>query len=430
MQANRQDPMSFEDFQREDLQQFFDLSPLAFIRSDASGRILTVNQAAIDTLAPIFKGRDIRSLRTMFARIAPELNSAIDRFAPASGVICNEYRIEAATRFARQPDRFIEVTLTKLRPDLLTTVITDRTEAVLHQRDLYRRGERMRAIVECLPNSGIFTISRHGRVDGWNQSAETITGLCASEVLGAPFADLLEMVGIDAEPDAQILQRSRDAGWTEFECWVRRRQGGSFWCNSLITTLYTAEGHFDGFSIVARDMTERKASERELRRLAETDPLTEVYNRRSFLDLAQSALSAADKRNSPCAFAMLDIDHFKHLNDAHGHAAGDRALKEFVRCIRLSLRKSDLFGRIGGEEFGVFLDDIEPASADALLDRMRMAVESRTFRYQDKPLRFTVSIGMAMARGGGEALEEIMSRADEALYTAKQNGRNKVICLT
>ncbi|MEM7237234.1 MAG: sensor domain-containing diguanylate cyclase [Pseudomonadota bacterium] len=417
-----------EPFVGGELQRFVDLSPIAMIQSDGPDGIFTANRAAIDILAPVLRGTHVRSLSDILDRVAPELNVLIDAFRGPNGVICREHRIEAATTI-KPPDRFIEVTITKLRPDLFTTVLIDRTEAVLHQRELYRRSERMRAVVECVPNSGIFTLDRNGRIDGWNRSAERLSGLAPHHVIGLSFGGLLAQVGVVEQRESEILAQARRDGWSEVECWVQPRAGSRFWCNSLITALRTVEGEFDGFSIVARDMTERRASERELKRLAETDPLTDVYNRRSFLDLAATSLQSAVDCGASCGFAMLDIDHFKGLNDAFGHAAGDAALKEFVGCIRLGLRKSDLFGRIGGEEFGVFLRDVDPASAAALLERIRMSVEALEVRFNGNRLKLTVSIGFAAVNAEREPLDQVMSRADDALYKAKGAGRNRVALL-
>ncbi|MEM9369812.1 MAG: sensor domain-containing diguanylate cyclase [Pseudomonadota bacterium] len=413
----------------QELQRFVDLAPIAMIQSNGSDGTVYANTAAIEVLAPIIPGAEIRTLAVLFERIAPELNTMIDEFQAASGVVCKDYRLEIASERSESADRFIEVTITKIRPDLYTSVLTDRTEAVLHQRELYRRSERMRAVVECVPNSGIFTLDREARVDGWNKSAERLSGLPAARVIGLPFSGLLGRIGVDQRNEAAILRKVRLDGWSEIECWVYPAHGRRFWCNCLITALRTSDGEYDGFSIVARDMTERRASERELKRLAETDPLTNVYNRRSFLDLAGNAMKTATDRGATCGFAMLDLDHFKRLNDTHGHAAGDAALKGFVQCIRRVLRRSDLFGRIGGEEFGVLLREIDVDSAVALLERIRRAVACSDFQYRNAAFKVSVSIGFALVRSGKETLDDVMSRADTALYDAKRQGRNRVCCL-
>lgn len=164
----------------------------------------------------------------------------------------------------------------------------------------------------------------------------------------------------------------------------------------------------------------------ELRHLAEVDPLTSVFNRRAFLTLLDKAISSAQRTQKPLPVLVLDLDHFKQINDTRGHQGGDDVLRHFVRVAQRCLRKEDVMGRLGGEEFGIFLPNADRAGALAVAERLRALVESTPAHAgAGQPVGLTVSIGVALA-GPGDAPDTALQRADEAMYLAKQYGRNRV----
>lgn len=176
------------------------------------------------------------------------------------------------------------------------------------------------------------------------------------------------------------------------------------------------------------DVTEQKELEQRLVELATHDGLTGLYNRRHFVDLAERELSRAARSHCPVSLCMLDADQFKQMNDEFGHAVGDRALTTLARATRGMLRAQDIFGRLGGEEFGVLLPDTRVEGALAVAERIRRSVEmTQVPTAHSAPVWITVSIGVAQHRPG-ETFEMLMRRADSALYRAKDRGRNRVEC--
>ncbi|HHM8903280.1 TPA: diguanylate cyclase [Pseudomonas aeruginosa] len=174
------------------------------------------------------------------------------------------------------------------------------------------------------------------------------------------------------------------------------------------------------------DISRRKAMEQELRLLASTDTLTGLHNRHSFLHQAELMLKAAERFRHPCVALMLDIDHFKNINDSHGHLTGDRALQRVAETLRQGLREVDLLGRLGGEEFAALLPEVSLDQALDVAERLRAGVEAlRVSNPDGEPLRMTVSIGVALRRDAGDDLESLLVRADSALYQAKSGGRNR-----
>lgn len=172
-----------------------------------------------------------------------------------------------------------------------------------------------------------------------------------------------------------------------------------------------------------RDITERKSLERELLRLAHTDPLTGVANRRRFMDQLELELERRHRSGEPLSVLILDVDHFKKVNDRHGHAMGDSALRHLAELGQGLLRRNDLFGRLGGEEFGILLPGAALAGALEFAERYRQHVED-----QPAPggLSLTISVGVTECLPEDINADQPLARADQALYRAKQGGRNRV----
>ncbi len=160
---------------------------------------------------------------------------------------------------------------------------------------------------------------------------------------------------------------------------------------------------------------------------ATRDPLTLAFNRRYFSERLLSEWAYAKRHRSPCALVAIDADHFKRINDTYGHAAGDYVLKSLVAVGQKVVRKEDLLARVGGEEFMVLARGTERHQAIVLAERIRIAVEQFPFEFGGQKLKITISLGVSTSDDlGVETHEEMSARADEFLYRAKENGRNRV----
>ena len=194
----------------------------------------------------------------------------------------------------------------------------------------------------------------------------------------------------------------------------------------------------DPNELMARCQTQlrRKKYEDQLRdnyhaslTLAVTDPLTGLYNRRYLESHLESLMLRAAQDDKPIGLLALDIDHFKAVNDTHGHAAGDEVLKEFVARIKRSVRGIDMPARIGGEEFVVIMPDSDRETCMAVAERLREAVADSAFAVPglEQPIPVTVSVGVTLSQGASDNPAAAMKRGDEALYVAKNSGRNMVV---
>lgn len=163
----------------------------------------------------------------------------------------------------------------------------------------------------------------------------------------------------------------------------------------------------------------------KLRKMAMTDPLTHLFNRRHLLELAEKEIARSARSGQPLAFLLLDIDHFKSVNDVHGHEAGDRVLLGVTKVMKRQLRSQDYIARWGGEEFLAILPETDLAQAGAIAERLRLAIVEKSCLINGESLSVTVSIGVSEYQPT-EGLNAVVARADAALYRGKQAGRNRV----
>ncbi|WP_024302894.1 sensor domain-containing diguanylate cyclase [Pseudogulbenkiania sp. MAI-1] len=186
------------------------------------------------------------------------------------------------------------------------------------------------------------------------------------------------------------------------------------------------DGMYSGPMWIYRDVTQRKQQEQELFLLATTDPLTGGANRRTFMLRLSEEYARFRRYGTPTSLLILDVDHFKSINDIHGHAAGDKVLKALVGLCRQALRSTDTLGRLGGEEFAVLLPGCPGKNAKDVAEALRLALLSHVLWHEGVPVQVTVSIGIAEFVSGQLDGESVLMRAERALNAAKQAGRNRV----
>lgn len=167
----------------------------------------------------------------------------------------------------------------------------------------------------------------------------------------------------------------------------------------------------------------------EVKNLSITDPLTGLYSRYFFFDQLDRELGRSQRFQHPFSVVMVDLDHFKEFNDRYGHLAGDRLLRLVAETLTSAVRKTDVVGRFGGEEFVILLPHADSKGSMALAERLRELVERTGLRRSDRepPLKITISAGVATYPESGTTLEALLEHADQALYEAKRRGRNQVV---
>ncbi|WP_253434674.1 GGDEF domain-containing protein [Pseudomonas migulae] len=178
---------------------------------------------------------------------------------------------------------------------------------------------------------------------------------------------------------------------------------------------------------IAEDITDKKLMESELHRLATTDVLTQSSNRRHFFDCAHREFELARQQGAPLAFLLLDIDDFKVINDTYGHPEGDNVLQHIAETGRGTLRRGDVFGRIGGEEFAAVFPGCAPDMAMQVAERLQREIQRLSFSHDQQTFGITVSQGLTSLTAEDESVESLFARADAAMYEAKRQGKNRII---
>lgn len=199
--------------------------------------------------------------------------------------------------------------------------------------------------------------------------------------------------------------------------------------NMNISQVIDKRGNFRGYVIIVNDITTNVNLMMELENKAIHDGLTNIYNRRHFISLAERELKILKRNNQFLTLIMLDIDHFKKINDTYGHLKGDEVLTKTVNEIKHQLRPTDIFGRYGGEEFCILLPSTGGIEAQKISERLRKSVSELTFQCKNEDFNITVSLGLYAPKSKNETMTTIINNADKALYIAKDQGRNRTVIL-
>jgi diguanylate cyclase (GGDEF)-like protein/PAS domain S-box-containing protein len=286
--------------------------------------------------------------------------------------------------------------------------------------------QRYAEMVRHVSRFGIYWLDRGGIIRSWNLGAQNITGFDASEVIGKPFAILFpDRVQQEGFP-AKLLSQVHANRHHREEQRRRHVNGSELMVLSTLDSLRSETGEVTGYVEVFLDITEQKARDDQLYTRATRDPLTGVSNRGHFTEVATQEIERARRFSEPLSLLLLDIDHFKSVNDTYGHEVGDQVIILLARTCADFIRKIDTVGRLGGEEFAVLLPRANKEPAYEMAQRLRLKIAEQKILLPHRDFGFTVSIGVASLRPHTRDLAELLRNADTALYKAKRQGRNRV----
>lgn len=310
-----------------------------------------------------------------------------------------------------------------------TGIDEERFDFGQHETLLKTDPQRYAEVVREVSAFGIYLLDRDGLIRSWNRGAENITGFSQAEMIGRPFATLFTDSSQREGIPVQTLQFVRANRHHKDEQPRRRKDGEPLIALCTLDAVRDESGALASFVEVFSDITAAKQRESALYQRATRDALTGLINRGHFTEMAELEIERARRFSEPLSLALLDIDHFKKVNDTYGHDAGDMALVQFAKTCQLAARKIDLVGRIGGEEFVILLPRANKEPAFEMLQRLRVQVmEISVTSAGGSTFGFNVSIGLAALRPHTHDLRELLRNADAALYKAKREGRNRVEC--
>ena len=296
---------------------------------------------------------------------------------------------------------------------------------VLHNKqqenELRHSEERFRLMIEGAPFPIVVCGLEEYSILYCNQLAASFFNVSQEEAMLLKITDFYVVQKERLKLFAELRKKGKVLGR---ELRLKNREGQIFW---VIASAVKMEWFGNPVVMVAiNDISARKKMEEELQRLATTDTLTGILNRRQFFVLGEQEVERSRRYSRELALLLYDIDHFKQVNDTFGHQAGDIVLQELAKLVHAQLRKNDLEGRVGGEEFAILLPETSISEAVVLAERIREIIESVAINIGETSLHITASFGVASVEEADVSLDSVYKRADSALYEAKNAGRNCV----
>jgi diguanylate cyclase (GGDEF)-like protein/PAS domain S-box-containing protein len=424
----------------EALLQFLYIAPIGLAQLRADGEIVMVNPLCAQLLMPLSRDGDLANLFVALADVAPDLRLRAEAFAAASGMVCDAMHLHVdPARSGRRDAQVLSLSLLKLDAERFMAVLGDATQAVRRERELRQSQAWIHTIVTGLTDYALVALDAHGRCCDWNPGVERVTGFTQADVLGAHYALFYPGEAMDPARAADRLREAEHSGWSLDEGWRRRADGTRFWGSCLIAPVSepgaagepagedapdAARGA--GYSLILRDVSERREATDAMRRSLWADHLTGLANRRVLFEAAELEIERWRRAPRALSVVMIDADHFKAVNDRFGHAAGDAVLRHLAAALGATFGAHDTVARLGGEEFVALLPGADTQAAAALAERLCRAVAAQPVRVGEHTIAYTVSAGVATMAPGVAGVDALLQRADAAMYAAKAAGRDRV----
>lgn len=273
-------------------------------------------------------------------------------------------------------------------------------------------------------------LNRKGEHIALNQALASISGSCSEKLIGKKVEEMSNQSGKNIIRDFLMFDANEEV--PDHEVAIGDK---TFYVS--VRPLRDDTGYAIGEMVALTDITKTKKLEqkleetnRKLLHLSRYDALTDVLNARTYYEEAEKKFFLEQETQASCSVLFLDLDHFKRINDTYGHSAGDIVLSSAAKCIKQTCRKNDLIGRVGGEEFSVFLPGTDHSDAMALAEKLRQKIEQMVIDVGESLIKVTASIGIALKSEHHRSFADMQRDADCAMYHAKKSGRNKVFSLS
>ena len=420
----------------EALTQFMYLAPIGLAQTSMSGEIVMINPLSAQLLLPLATDGNLTNLFDALQHVAPDLRALVASFADTHGPVCEALRIQvSAGERGKSDPQVLSLNLLKLDEERLMAVLSDVSLQVKRERQLKQSEAWLNALLVGVTDYALVGLDASGCVDHWNASIGRVTGFECEAVLGQPFSIFYPEGATTPDRVRDRLNEADDNGWSLDDGWRRRADGTQFWGSAMITPVRdrhevaASSGEAaSSYCLVIRDITEQRVASDQHHRAHACDHLTGIANRRAFFGAAELEVERWQRSPRPLSMILFDIDHFKRVNDTHGHPAGDAVLRHLAALLAVTFRLVDVVARVGGEEFAVLLPSTDGEDAAAVADRLRAAIEAQTVDVDGHSIRFTLSGGVASMDASVAGLDALMKRADLALYAAKAAGRNRIEC--
>jgi len=427
-----------------------DATPSISILLDTQGRILNINQAGLTHLVMTQDSAVGQDVFSLFPEPLAQIRRSVFQSVLDTGQItdyedCRDGRLFA---FRIVPVKELQERITKVA--IFAEDITQKRQV---ESRLAESEAKYRFLAE---NAGdiVWQLDANMHFTYVSPSSERLRGYPPEELIGRSVFDLyspegLEIVRSKMSERNERIKRGEETTSICFEAPQFRKDGTLIWMETTSSRIKNDNGNTIGYVGITRDVDERiraraaleevnsqlrqrleeiSALQARLLEMAIHDALTGAHNRHYLDEMIVHEMTRARRGHTPLSLVILDIDHFKHVNDAYGHHAGDQVLCEVARILGTSSRKSDLICRWGGEEFLVLLPEMSLEHAFKRAETWRKRLEQLDFPQISKELRVTASFGCATLSADGNSADTLIQAADAALYHSKENGRNRVTC--
>lgn len=408
----------------ESLLDLFVLSPIGMVEVDAAGQVEVANLAARRLLTPFTKAGTLDDVFDALGDVAPELGARARAFDGSRGVV-----IESLEVLAPGASHGVHLSLLKVSSDRFVLIASDARELAEARGLCTRLEQRMRAVEGAVRDYALYVVNPTGAVESWNESAERLHQWSSADVLGQSVAMLLPESGNNELHVRDMLALAARNGWCEEEGHRLRRDGTMFWASTVVTALRGDDGAPNAYSVVTRDLSERRKFEEASREDATStlDYLTGVSTRRAFFEVAGSEVARGRRYGQPLSLLLVDPDRFRELVDTHGEEFGNEWLRVVAGVCRQESRTTDVVGRVGGEEFAVLLPSTELSGGLVLAERIRERMHRHVFQGEFQAIRCTVSVGVSELSDNITTVDGLLTASGTAVERARQAGRNLVV---
>lgn len=411
----------------EHLREFLYHASVGVVQTDMAGKVVLLNPVAVQLLMPLARSGDFLSnLWHTLDPLVPQLREILDAAPERTGSLLRGFRIMLPVSTGQVDASCLSLSLVKVGSNALITTIADISEAIKYEWLFGKQEARLNATMAKAARHAQVILTADGKIAAWNPAVQQLTGFSSEQMTGQPYSALFAPDEITPDWMSDRLIEARHTGISYAEGNTQHASGKPLWGQSILIGIEPSL-RSDGYILLLRDTGDQRESIDALLKAVKSDQLTGVANRRGLQEAAELELKRHALKPRDIALLLIDVDHFKKINDTYGHPVGDKVLRNLAAAMLASVRSIDVVARLGGEEFAVLLPSTALPVAVRVAERIRARIAEQRVNAGSEDIGYRVSIGVARFEPGMKGIDDLLAAADVALYSAKRAGRDRVI---